>query len=107
MRAGITEVDQKPVAHTPGYKAAIRGDDGGNGSVVAGDQAAQRAEWNRQDRKTSPLAAYAELRAAAAPARPEPEAAKSAGLTPRTRRSPAASACDAPAAHRVFRGRFQ
>src|SRR5262249_56730103 len=41
MRAGITEVDQEPVAHIPGYKAAIRVDDGGNGSVVAGDQVAQ------------------------------------------------------------------
>src|SRR6516162_694970 len=56
MRAGITEVDQEPVAHIPGYKAAIRVDDGGNGSVVAGDQVAQifrikpRREWSGTDK---------------------------------------------------------
>ena len=51
MRAGITEVDQEAVADIPGYKAAKRVDDRGNGFVVVGDQVAQifwiepRRQW--------------------------------------------------------------
>src|SRR6516225_578913 len=50
MRAGITEVDQEPVAHIPSYKATKGVDYGGNGLVVVGDQVAQvfRIEPRRQ-----------------------------------------------------------
>src|SRR6516162_1816266 len=60
MRAGITEVDQQPVAHVPGYKAAIRVDYGGNGLVVVGDQVAQvfRIEPRRERSGTDKIAKH-------------------------------------------------